>query len=1121
MRLSWLAFIVALGTAAAGLSAQDLESRAWQLEIKGDASEAQAQLEKAVRDTPEDAAALRAYAEFLDRHRDPAARPIYARLEAALERTNAPAKERAEVARREAILDLIAGDDASTEKHLAVYRANGGSGLEMPNPPAEAPETYIEIPGPLRSFARMAALSPDLTPQDLLPALARNVITNGYQAGTSNESLEQTEYLKLVVRYLSQARELERLSGPSRILKIATCDSTETGDLLRVLGYRMRGGCGSDVVLETVNASRAFVTIDSGFPLAVLEQALRDNRPFTLDYHPARVPVLYQQEYWQTAKDKAAGPFIDYFISDPAVCRLYLALSKLEPDTADVLREQIPAARLKIFAHVFDFFGSMFVIRNGKAMVPGGAGSEKAWNELVGASPEKGAAFFEKLVARDDGWLASYYDALARLNGPVKIYLTQPDRLKRFYAAIRGRVTSPGPARPVFRSNTDMLLLTTRLRLDPDGKPHLPGGLDVWKNLFVNHPAGKYDAKLTRAAPNWKDADDVLEALFGLCRKSVENEPLKIFMALSDVERNRTKPLSTATVDRLARDFRLMSAQYPIFAEAPALSDSTILQFMDAAHGINQIRDGGLRSDAAGTMQALVGLWQIFLRQGSIGEADSDATLAQLLRPFAKIQGDRDIFDAGRGGVQLLLTATRSDAKLSLQDRMMDLLAGTAADDDSDAHQQVVEDMIRIFEAQKLISLNTLFDLADNLESVARGQKLNTALAARLASRISEIDLPRNTMTPVERSSLSFGYYTDKHIENQRKLNLRAAIDRAANDPVKLKDLRGTLAPFLRDTLVGFSYIHYAPPAAEVLRTNALFVRSHDFIGIPGTNETWKATEVFGTGWPANAGGRLVGSLASLPYALAEAEQNFLIPTREQALIWGDLVPQMILCAVVPRWWNVTPLQLHWVGIHMAYADTLLAESALNAKRRAEVIAALEPYAAPARVETVERLLASGNVRGAEENVVPSEMYWVAEEMAAKDQDTGLAADIRKLAQENPRQVSEREISRTFGTPKPTLANSYEPELLKLRTFPTLMGYSSRILAESWQSNLLYYAALADETHIRPAELNVLIPQWTQQTVERIFATHLEDWPALLRSLRLVGDDVRQKARKQMVASVN
>jgi hypothetical protein len=80
------------------------------------------------------------------------------------------------------------------------------------------------------------------------------------------------------------------------------------------------------------------------------------------------------------------------------------------------------------------------------------------------------------------------------------------------------------------------------------------------------------------------------------------------------------------------------------------------------------------------------------------------------------------------------------------------------------------------------------------------------------------------------------------------------------------------------------------------------------------------------------------------------------------------------------------------------------------------------------------------------------------------------------------------------------------------------MGYSSRIMAESWESNILYYAALADELHMQPSQLNVVVPEWTQATVERIFATHLEDWPALLRSLRLVGDDVRTKVRKQMAA---
>ena len=117
--------------------------------------------------------------------------------------------------------------------------------------------------------------------------------------------------------------------------------------------------------------------------------------------------------------------------------------------------------------------------------MPGGARSERAWEELVGVSPDKGGAFFERLISKDDGWLAGYFDALARAPGPARDYLTEPERLKRFYAAIRGRVTSPGPARPVFRANTDLILLTSRLHLDPDGKPHIPGGLEIWKDLFI------------------------------------------------------------------------------------------------------------------------------------------------------------------------------------------------------------------------------------------------------------------------------------------------------------------------------------------------------------------------------------------------------------------------------------------------------------------------------------------------------------------------------------------------------------------------------------------------------------------------------------------------------------
>ena len=72
----------------------------------------------------------------------------------------------------------------------------------------------------------------------------------------------------------------------------------------------------------------------------------------------------------------------------------------------------------------------------------------------------------------------------------------------------------------------------------------------------------------------------------------------------------------------------------------------------------------------------------------------------------------------------------------------------------SDAHQQMVEDMIRIFEAQRLVSLTTLFDLADNLESVSQGRKAEHRAGRKLAARISEIQLPRSSLTGAEKNSL-------------------------------------------------------------------------------------------------------------------------------------------------------------------------------------------------------------------------------------------------------------------------------------------------------------------------------------------------------------------------------
>jgi hypothetical protein len=203
---------------------------------------------------------------------------------------------------------------------------------------------------------------------------------------------------------------------------------------------------------------------------------------------------------------------------------------------------------------------------------------------------------------------------------------------------------------------------------------------------------------------------------------------------------------------------------------------------------------------------------------------------------------------------------------------------------------------------------------------------------------------------------------------------------------------------------------------------------------------------------------------------------------------------------------------MQWVGLHMRLAEDVIAEATVDATVRDEVSRGIYRVANPSRASLVMHSIASGDGRTAIDTLTPSEMYTMAEGFAEGGgvaKSTPAMDEIAHFRTLIPAQVSATAISRAWGTAKPTLANSYRPELLNLRTFPALMGYSSRIMAESWESNLLYWADVGDQTGVQPAQLNVLVPEWTEKVAERIFASHLEDWPALLRSLRSVGEELR------------
>jgi hypothetical protein len=995
-------------------------------------------------------------------------------------------------------------------------QAQTSSPVQPFQPSRAGSEATVVIPGPLRPFLRMSAISQQIGPEEVLPLLARNILIDGYK-GAPDKDPKQTEYLILVKRYLQQAKELQTLAGSEKVLRVTNC--REVDPLLAIIGYRLKQGCGPNTELETADPDRAFITNDSGFPTADLEQALRESKPFIYPYPSTPVPVIFKPEDWKLSdKNSENGDFLSSLLADAMEARLYWALARMDDETRDFLHRSLGLPKLAPFAALLDFYGSELSIRSGRVVVPGGTAAEPAWKQLVGASPDSPEEFVTKLWTRDEGWLAAYFDTLSRAKPNQVAYFVDPRRLPRFYQALRGSDPHPGPAKfLVFRPNPGLSLLVARLQLESKDEPLVPGNLQVWKDIMRRKATSKAASEWSRKARSWNNSEQLVEGMFGLSR-SISDGPLQIFLLISEVDRTRPRGnrLSPQTVRLLADNFAKFNDQYLIFSEFHELNDQSIARFFTVADAIDHISDRTARANAIGTLQATIGLWEILARQGQIPSASLNESWQALLDPFAHAAISTQIFDAGRTSLTGILRDATGSTTVS-QNELISMLAGPeqSSADGRQVRQLLANRMRAVMESQRLASLDTLFSLADGLKRLSE-KKATAETVVPLAGELREFEMPRPIFTNRERTAWAGGLYDNRQAELKTGRDLIQIIQ-SPHSVQELLDARGQLAPFLRDTLVGLNYAYYEPPGAQMLHNNPLFVRFHDFAGVSvvSTNQAWHTPLLFGRGWAAGGGAHLVGSLADLPYVLAQAEQDFIVPENVQALVWEDLVPSLLTGAILPRWWRVTPNELHAVTLYQRTGEELFASAADNADLRQRVLDILSDRTLPQKQELVASALRAGDSRGALARVTPAETFYLAAEFRRRfprDDSYWRAAgkELDSLIARFPNETSPERLAQDFGAPHPALAQTYSRELLNVKPFPAIMGYSSRLLAESWESNNLYWARLTDELGFPPVMLNRLVPELTHRMIEKIFASHFEDWPAVLRAMRETGEEFRQ-----------
>ncbi|HEX3471348.1 MAG TPA: hypothetical protein VHT28_09195 [Silvibacterium sp.] len=980
--------------------------------------------------------------------------------------------------------------------------------------PAISQANQVIIPGPLRSFLRMAGISQKTSPEDVLPALARDVYILGYQ------HKGVTEYLVLLERYVHQARELQALTAPNGEIRVEHCENV--GPLLQVLGYRLRNACGQkDISLVTDNPESAFLTIDSGFPLTRLEEALQTNTPFIYSFPLTRVPVLFRPSDWTSISTwrKLGNPdLLDVLMHDPQVARLYWAFSRIDPETRLALQRSPGLWNLLPSAGVLDFYGTQICVRSRKVLVPGGASAEAGWRDLVGASPESPGDFVTHLLTQDRGWLATYFDTLARVDQTQQAHFTQEPRLKRLYEAFREPDPDALAARASFRKAPELLVLFTRQQWMPNGEPRIPGNLDLWKQVMGQKTDFKTVREYGKRAQHWNHPEQLLEAMTAFSRLETDSSPLQIYFTLGEVdsERSAQKKLSPETMLLMARNYEQFNSWYPIFSEFPELNDASVTRFINVAEALDRISNQEFRGNALGTFQANLGLWQILARQGEIPRDQLDSSWQKVIDPFDKTASPAQLFDAGYKSLGELMLAATGKANRS-QDEIIDLLAGPPQKNQQGEHirSEVADRMRLVLDDQRLTSLDTLFELNDGLNAMAHGAPPSKRVLA-LASELREFEMPRPIFTESEKDQWAPGVYSARHSEVQVRTDLSKLIQQS-NSPAKLDAARGQLAPFLRDTLVGLNYAYYEPPGSQILHINPLFVRSHDFSGqtIVGEKQVWRASTLFGVGAPAGGGAYLVGSLADLPYSLAAAEQDFIAPENVQALIWPEIVPDLLASATLSRWWSVTPREQHAVALYQRSGEELLAASQSNPQLREKVVSILSNRMSPQRLEQMEQALQSKDLTAEIAQLLPADSFYLAAEFrqrfpqeSASLGPAGQALD--KLSHQYPEEVSLERLSKDFGIPHPELAQTYSRELLNVRPFPAFSGYSSRLFGESWDSSNLYWARLADERSDSPVTLNVMSPQLTRLMVSKIFANDYEDWPAVVRAMHEAGNDFLQ-----------
>jgi Ca-activated chloride channel family protein len=436
----------------------------------------------------------------------------------------------------------------------------------------------VPVPGGVKALAAISHIDKDAGNGDLLAQYCKALV----RYLTTDSGISPSEYAAGLREYFAAVRELEKIAEPHGVKSMVSLSLSEnakkTARVLELFGWkvvRTRGRQRLELGDDKLDGPRQRITAALGIDAVSMQQALERGETFAFELQSGltRPNGEWWREYVERSR-RLPGGFFEALAGNVRLAKAYLALGAAQPETAAALIKGMSLhALMERYGNALALYGAGFEVRNGAAVVPGGPAAEPLWAGLAGATPREAPSFFRKLLDKDRGLLAAFYDAIAQSDAAHQRFFTSSrETLKQYYEWYR----------------------------DSDEFPN--GAL---------HPAHTWRERMFRELPLGREwpASDALEAP----------------VAIVELERVRKVPLDARSARLIEEHFQAWRPLLPYFSVLPALGAA---EFESLAAFEQAIRDyePRKRSAALGYWYSLVELIALARRAGSLpGRASANA----------------------------------------------------------------------------------------------------------------------------------------------------------------------------------------------------------------------------------------------------------------------------------------------------------------------------------------------------------------------------------------------------------------------------------------------------------------------------------------------------------------